>query len=454
MFKKIEIWILYLVVLLGIPITVGFGYLVKYEIFGGTRFGMISKSALFLAEMPSNLKRILSGESVDLTVEDKFPLLDAFDGIPNSSESYLILTRYDGDIKEGIVELVDLTTFEVIHTWNPDIDKFNKLVPSNYEFKSLMRDGNNSRFVPRHPILLEDGGLVFHRETPLRKIDKCSNLVFQNSHDNFHHSIELDADGNIWVPSYMYPQTLPIDKVGRKFIPDGGYQDDGIVKISPEGKILFEKSVSQIFIDNGLEYLLFSVGDSQFMKDPIHLNDIQPVLTNGNFWQKGDVFLSLRHQSMVLLYRPSTNKIIWKGKGPFFHQHDVDILNDYSISVFNNNSKNFVDGDIVDGHNEVIIYDFIRNEYSSYLNESLIKNDVRTNTEGLSEVLPNGDLFLEETNSGRLLYIDADGTIRWSYVNRAENGKVYVVSWARILYDKKDIKIVNNFLQSDVNCVN
>ena len=104
----------------------------------------------------------------------------------------------------------------------------------------------------------------------------------------------------------------------------------------------------------------------QFTTDPIHLNDIQPIDFDGEFWKKGDVFLSLRHQSMVLLYRPSTNKIIWKGIGRFFHQHDVDILNDHKISVFNNNSKNFAFGNVLDGNNEVIIYDFKTNQYSSY----------------------------------------------------------------------------------------
>ena len=86
--------------------------------------------------------------------------------------------------------------------------------------------------------------------------------------------------------------------------------------------------------------------------------------------EKGDVFLSLRHQSMILLYRPLTNEIIWKGTGPFFHQHDVDILDSHRISIFNNNSKNFVNGDVVDGNNEVVIYDFKTNEYSSYLKKS------------------------------------------------------------------------------------
>ena len=41
---------------------------------------------------------------------------------------------------------------------------------------------------------------------------------------------------------------------------------------------------------------------------------------------------------------------------------------------------------------------------------SLIKNNIRTNTQGLSQILPNGDLFLEETDRGRLFYFKEDGT--------------------------------------------
>ena len=246
----------------------------------------------------------------------------------------------------------------------------------------------------------------------------------------------------------MYPQSISLEKVGRNSPVDGGFLDDAIVKLSPDGEILFEKSVSQIFIDNGLEYLLFSVGDILFDIDPIHLNDIQPVNFDGEFWKKGDVFLSLRHQSMVLLYRPSTNEIIWKGTGPFFHQHDVDILDEHRISVFNNNSKDFAESDVVDGHNEVIIYDFKTNEYSSYLKDSLIENDVRTITEGRGEILTNGDLFIEESNYGRTLYFNADGSLRWTHVNRANDGNVYRLGWSRILYTEEDIQTVNNFLNN------
>jgi hypothetical protein len=198
---------------------------------------------------------------------------------------------------------------------------------------------------------------------------------------------------------------------------------------------------------------LFTIGDrNKFTTDPIHLNDIQPVDFDGKFWKKGDVFLPLGHQSMVLLYRPSTNKIIWKGTGPFFHQHDLDVLDDHRISIFNNNSKGFVNGDSVDGHNEVLIYDFKNDQYYSYLKDSLVENDLKTITAGRSEILPNGDLIIEESNFGRTLYFNNDGSLRWTHVNRADNGNVYTTVWSRIMHTKEDIQIVKNFLDNRRTC--
>mgnify|MGYP002213454199 CR=1 FL=1 len=450
MFKKIEIWILYLVIILSILFAIGFGTLVRQELVGQTKAGWISKTALSLAEAPIILNEALIIDHNRR--KDRFLTLEGFAGTPNAQESYLLHSRYDDDLEEGIVELVDLKTFKVLHIWNPDIDAFNDLVKQVDEFKHLTRDRNNKRSTLMHPKLTRDGGLLFGWEVPLRKIDECSNLIFQNTHDVFHHSIETDIEGYIWVPSHIYPVSLPIEKVGGDIPDDAGFYDDAIVKLSADGEVLFEKSVSQIFIDNGLEYLLFSVGGFGFKNDPIHLNDIQPVNSDGEFWKKGDVFLSLRHQSMVLLYRPSTNEIIWNGTGPFFLQHDVDILDDHRISIFNNNAKHFVEGDIVDGHNEVIIYDFKTKEYYSYLKDSLMENDVKTITQGRSEVLPNGDLFIEESNYGRTLYFNADGSLRWTHVNRAKDGNVYRVGWSRILYTNEEIKTVNNFLTNKGTC--
>ena len=379
------------------------------------------------------------------TRENRFGSLSGFIGDANEKEKYLLLSRYDGDLKEGVVELVDLKSFDVLHTWNPDINSFFEKVDKveGGVWEHLMRDNNNDRFRIFHPILFEDGSLLFQgNNTPLIKIDKNSELEWMKDDEFYHHSNEEDIDGNVWVCVRYYPY-----KIDEKYVGDelNTYSDDGIRRISSNGEILFDKSVSEIFIENDMEYLLFST--TGFKKDPIHLNDIQPVEKDTKYWKKGDVFLSFRHQSMVMLYRPKTNEIIWKGIGKFYHQHDVDILDDSRISIFNNNSKNTFSGDIVDGNNRVVIYDFETEKYSYHLEKSLKKEDVRTITEGRSQILPNGDLFIEETNYGRLLYFNSDGSLRWTHVNRSKKGNVYLVQWSRILYENEDIEKVNRFLK-------
>ena len=453
MFKKIEAWILYLTILLSILFAIGFGVLVRQELVGSIKAGWVSKTALTLAEIPVNIKSILRGG--DLVVEDRFPNLGGFKGTPNSEETYLLLSKYDGDLKEGVVELVDLRTFEILHSWNPDIDAFNDLVEKVDEFKYLQRDANNSRHLLYHPVLTNKGDLIFNAQNvPLRKIDACSNLVFQNTHDGFHHSIETDIDGNIWTSTHMYPQNLPIEKVGRKIPKENGFNDDAIVKLSPDGEILYEKSISRIFIENSMESRLSMVGTSHtFQIDPIHINDVQPINVDGKYWKKGDVFISLGHQSMIILWRPSSEEIVWKYESNIFHQHDVNIVSEHQISIFNNNRKYYYPNkDIVDGNNQILIFNFDTDSISSYLSKSLVREDVRTISQGRSNILENNDLFIEETDYAKILYFNADGSLRWTHVNRADNGNVYRIGWSRILYTEEDIQTVNNFLINKGTC--
>tara|TARA_B100000768_G_scaffold85837_1_gene81034 strand:- start:1137 stop:2528 length:1392 start_codon:yes stop_codon:yes gene_type:complete len=453
MFKKIEAWILYITILLSIFFAVGFGVLVRQELAGNIKAGWISKTALSLAQTPAVFfKPFLVQE---FKIKDRFPSLDGFEGNPNLEESYLLLSRYDGDLQEGVVDLIDLTNFEVLHTWNPDIDAFNDLVEKVGEFKYLNRDKNNSRHLLYHPILTKKGDLFFHAQsTPLRSIDRCSKLVFQNIHDVFHHSIETDIEGNIWSSTRMHPQKLPANQVGRDHRFDGGYSDDAIVKVSQDGEVLYEKSVSQIFIDNGMESRLSMIGSTHnFQSDPIHINDIQPVNFDSAYWKKGDVFISLGHQSMVILFRPSTEEIIWKYEKNLFHQHDINIINEKEISIFNNNRRYFYPNkDVVDGHNEVLIYNFEAEQMSSYFQKSLETEDVRTLAQGRGKILSNGDLFIEETDFSRILYYNSDASLRWTHLNRANNGNIYMVGWSRILYTQSDIQTVNNFLDNKVTC--
>ena len=94
--------------------------------------------------------------------------------------------------------------------------------------------------------------------------------------------------------------------------------------------------------------------------DPIHVNDIEPAMSSSEYWNKGDLFLSLRNKNSIVHYRPSENRVINYIKGPFLRQHDVDIISDNEISIFNNNIS------IHKKISEILIYNF---ENNSFLNQ-------------------------------------------------------------------------------------
>lgn len=208
------------------------------------------------------------------------------------------------------------------------------------------------------------------------------------------------------------------------------YRNDALAQVSPEGKLLFQKSVTDILLENGYRGLLFGIGPME--KDPLHLNDIQPALSTTEYWQKGDLMISIRNKSTVFLYRPSTNKILWLQTGPWLNQHDVNFIGDSRISIFGNNiirNKNY---DFIDGHNEIYIFDFKTNELKTPYTMFLKNAKVKTMTGGRSEVLPNGDIFIEETDFGRMLRGNTT-TILWQYVERVDERSAAVLGWSRII---------------------
>jgi hypothetical protein len=195
-------------------------------------------------------------------------------------------------------------------------------------------------------------------------------------------------------------------------------------------ELLFKKSITDILLENGYRGLLFGIGPME--RDPLHLNDIQPALTSTEYWQKGDLLISIRNKSTVFLYRPSSNKILWLKTGPWLNQHDANFVDESRISIFGNNiirNKNY---DFIDGHNEVYIFDFKTNETSTPYTDFLAKSKVKTMTGGRSEVLPNGDVFIEETDFGRILRGSNRQTI-WQYVERVDKKSSAVLGWSRII---------------------
>ena len=116
----------------------------------------MSSTALFIAEIPSNLRDILRGKTFDLMVrEPRFPNVSGFQGKPVEEETYLLISKYDGDTQRSVVELVDLRSFEVKKSWSPDIDQINGLVDTaNPAFENIRSEKNATRYLIFHPLTL------------------------------------------------------------------------------------------------------------------------------------------------------------------------------------------------------------------------------------------------------------------------------------------------------------
>jgi len=369
----------------------------------------------------------ITGES-PLRIHNRFPHLDGFtkngvlqDGAAKD-DGYLLLSAYDNKRKQSTVKLVRISDQKVLHEWVPNIRKLADSQKTESEFSNLF-DIKASRYRMLHPLLLGDGGIVFQSDGPLFKINACSEIEWTTD-GVFHHAIEKDADGNIWVSSVIEPSSYDKTTFTR-------YRDDAIAKVSPRGDVLFKKSVSKILEENGYRGLLFGAGP--YDDDPIHLNDIQPALYSTQYWEKHDILLSLRHRSTVLLYRPSTNEIIWLKIGPWLNQHDPGFVGQSKISVFGNDVlRSRSRKPHIDGHNNIYLFDFVDGSVSTPYSEVLKDLDVRTVTEGRQDILDNGDVLVEESNYGRILRISRKQAI-WEFTVKIDDNFTGMMNWSRYL---------------------
>ena len=431
MYKKILSFKTFLLVLLFFIWSALFGSLLKHHYKGGENFRFLQNIAVAIAKIPSTaedmIKLVVEGKNPN---PNKSPVLTKHKDkkrfeqfIENKRNALLVLPRYDHSLSRSVVDIIDLNNFEIIHTYKHDINEMNNKVTNTKEFPRQKIDHSPTRFIYQHPLLFEDGSLtVTSGPGPAFKIDFCSNLQWINDEEIFHHSKMLNHEGNIWIGGQMLPKSKYVKKYGKEFV------DDSIIKINTNGQILFNKSVIEILIENN--HIDRNIFESRY-KDPIHLNDIEPAFTNTEYWKQGDVFLSQRHQSAIIHYRPSTNKVINYITGPFSQQHDVDIISDKEISIFNNN--NFI---INNEYSEVIVYNFETKKFRKIFNNQLQKENFKTESQGLSHIFKDGSLMVEEQNHGRIILFNNKGEKEWEFVNKDKNSDIGIISWSRVIEDE------------------
>jgi len=431
MFARVTVWKVLLALIIWIIVTLFLLVAVRSAAFGGKRFGVVGTAALTVASMPDTVRTALTKpDNFDiLRAEGQHEALpDGFNGRARdfTDPGFLLIARSDPARRRSIVQIVRARDGKVLKEYAPDIRAIHAQSAMRSPLLSLAQSRKPPRYRMTNPFLLPDGGIVFHGESPLVRIDACGKIVWTVD-GIFSHAIEQDRDGSFWV-AYTNPNTK-VANVSPQF------REDEIAHVSAAGKILSLTSLEKILRDNGMDHLWRA---RPYSDDPFHLNDIQPVLKDGKYWRAGDLLISLRHLSMVMLYRPSTGKIIWSRDHPWRMQHDVNIIDDHRISIFDNNVASAyllpeTTVGAVAGHSRLLVYDFATDSVTSPFEGGFAKADVRAYREGRGTLLSNGDLFVEESPFGRMLRLSPDNRVRWQYVDADDKRQRYLLNWSRYL---------------------
>ncbi|MFT4525950.1 MAG: hypothetical protein ACI85F_002108 [Bacteroidia bacterium] len=413
-----------------------FGYLVLQSSEKGAG-GSVNSIIREFVSFPDKVTEVLVSNEVR-NIPPTFGMKYYFDPINNlERDIYGLNSSFIQDSNHWEVDLFNFKTDSILHTWELTSDRF----------KAKSRHFPNAE--PRNCILLPSRELILGQDetTNLYRLDKNSNIVWERHDLQIHHSMNLDADSNIVICA---TEPLKIQKLTDN--EPLYYEDELIVKISAKsGEIVYTKSVSDLLNENGLRSLIYGFcGEvsATNLHDPLHLNDIQPVLSDGPYWRKNDLFLSFRHISMVILYRPSTNKVIRMIFGPFLRQHDVDILSDSVISIFNNEGtsigrkswdEDFSSRPVKDSifYSNIVQYNFADSSFSTQLKHHFDDHKIYSETQGFHEYLSDGSVYVENHGAGIVFFMNKEEILYKSQLNNWIEDWVERPHWIRI-YENVD----------------
>jgi hypothetical protein len=412
-----------------------FGALVNSVSRGRSRLGSFTKPFYSFVTFPVKIFKAITSLEIQ-GIPPTYKDIDvAFEEKNNLNYDVFALNAFHGN-NQWEIRLFNLKNDSVCHKWY--------LNKSDFNSKSAERSFDRSD--PKSCILLKNRSIISNitRTNNLYRLDENSNIIWHNKSKLFHHSMNLAEDGNLWVCA----SESTFARSNQKDQPIE-YLDDFITKIDIEtGKIIFDKSISELLIENGYKNFIFGFSNNVTHafgknKDPLHLNDIEPTTSEGRFWKKEDLFISLRHKSLILQYRPETNELIRILFGPFINQHDIDIVSDHEISIFNNNATSLSLSESENGLNdqnfindlstsEIMKYNFEDSTYRSFLKNQFIDESIFTQTEGLHSSLSSGDMYIESQNEGKLYIVNQNEVLLKKYLHTPIEGMIELPHWLRI----------------------
>jgi len=297
----------------------------------------------------------------------------------------------------GIVYLIDLNG-NVIHTWRMPYP------PGNYGYLTdsgtLFYNGkvieDSKRFISRQPW---KGGAVL-------EADWNGRILWEVRHPDHHHDGIRLRNGNVLLICLAQLPSNIAAKVrggmsGTEY--NGEMYGDYLVEMTTEGKIVWEWQ-SWEHLDPETDCIM---AVQERREEWTHANGVAEL-------PNGDIVVSFRVISTVIIIDRKTGKITWKlGAPPLSGQHAPTPLPNGNLLLFDNGPHR-LDHPMpfsriieVDLQTKQIVWKYQERRESDFFSPR-ISNAQR---------LPNGNTLICEGDFGRIFEVTADGELVWEFVN-------------------------------------
>ena len=312
----------------------------------------------------------------------------------------------------------------VVHRWAVP---FSRIFPDQSHLRTRLPDMLacffDCRLFPNGDLLAVVHGRTVPAGVGLVRLDKESHVLWAYP-SCVHHDIDVTEDGTI----YALQEEVVSDKHEGTDSATNSRLADYLVVLSPEGKLLKEPiSIREALRDSPYAAFLASLEepkvqpfrppgstaphvDSDLVRnDPLHPNCVRvlrPELASAfPSFKVGNVLLSLRNLSMVVMLDPERGTVVWASRGPWYAQHDAQFLENGHLLIFDNLGS--------PQGSRVLEYDPQSQAVPwSYTGEGA--TPFYTSERGMCQRLPNGNTFIVNSEGGDLIEVTRGKRIVWA----------------------------------------
>ncbi|MGD2115439.1 MAG: arylsulfotransferase family protein [Acidobacteriota bacterium] len=258
----------------------------------------------------------------------------------------------------------------------------------------------------QHVELLPGGDLLaLVKDERLLRLDARSRLVWSRT-GTFHHDLSVDGQGRIHVLDRS-------QEIRPEIHPEIPTTVDYITVLSPDGEPIDRISVLDLVLDSPYAFLLPDVHEqpidpARTAIDILHTNHVEVfdgrLADRSPLYRAGNVLLSSRTLSTVLIADPERREILWAwGPSNLIYQHHPTLLDGGNILIFNNGLE----------RSEVVELDPLARKVVWRFRHDELFSRLR----GSCQRLPNGNTLITESDTGYVFEVTPDGERVWRFAN-------------------------------------